>query len=98
MDWEPIGNKENPFNGNFNGKGFNISNLSVSKNNVEHLGLFGVLGKNSVVRNLQLEDFNVNNQKELATCNFQQNYSHEKEVGPHQIHCSPVVSQDFHRG
>ena len=98
VNWAPIGNEVNPFNGTFNGNGFKISNLSMSKDNVDHLGLFGVVGKNSVIRNLKLENFNLNNQKAVGTCNFQENYNADKFIGPQQIHCSAGGLAGFSQG
>lgn len=63
-DWKPIGGSDWAFNGTFDGKGYTISGISEGsvqsplKLDSENLfiGLFGVLGKNAVVKNVNLTD------------------------------------------
>ncbi len=56
--WKPIGfNKENFFNGIFNGKGYKISGLRVA--GYEYAGLFGYLGSGAEIKNLVIEDARV---------------------------------------
>jgi len=63
--WTPAGAV---FNGTFDGKGHVISNLTidVSGNPVGevNLGLFGVLEKGSVVKNIRFEDISINGVKD----------------------------------
>ena len=50
-DWTPIGTKDNPFNGSFDGNGFKISGLSVKGNDV--VCLFGC--SKGVIKNVKVE-------------------------------------------
>lgn len=56
--WSPIGNKELPFNGHFNGNGFKIKNVNVATSS-GYGGLFGYISDGSV-KNLTIENINVN--------------------------------------
>ena len=52
------------FEGTFNGNGFIISNLKYSKINksykeLNYIGLFGVTGKNAIIKNLTTRNFNI---------------------------------------
>jgi len=64
-DWQPIGNLASPFTGEYNGGGFEISNLTnvvpadVS-GNVEDFGLFGALD-GATVDSLDLRDVRIGN-------------------------------------
>ncbi|QNG59438.1 peptidase M26 [Bacillus sp. PAMC26568] len=64
--WNPISFYDNVtwvngFTGNFDGKGFKIKNLTISKNNDGiYLGLFGQFF-NGVLQNVGLENVNINN-------------------------------------
>jgi hypothetical protein len=53
-DWAGIGNYNNNFCGTFDGNGYVISNLTGSQ------GLFDVLGDGAVVKNVGLEDVDIN--------------------------------------
>ncbi len=53
--WEPV--KE--FSGNFNGRGYVIKNLVVSRTSTDYCGLFGKLTSNARINNLKLENVNV---------------------------------------
>ncbi|MCB5230340.1 MAG: GLUG motif-containing protein [Candidatus Cloacimonas sp.] len=39
--WEPIGDKENPFYGHYDGNEFSISNLYINRPELDNVGLFG---------------------------------------------------------
>ena len=41
IDWQPIGNENNPFNTRFEGNGYTISNLTMETTATTHAGLFG---------------------------------------------------------
>ena len=60
-NWEPIGNASNrPFQGVFDGGGYIISNMRITGTNMDR-GLFGTInGTNAVVRNVALENVNIN--------------------------------------
>ena len=52
-NYNPIGNTANPFVGIFDGQGYKISNLTITKNNEGEIGLFGAV-KNANIKNLAL--------------------------------------------
>lgn len=39
--WEPIGNKNTPFKGTFDGRGYTIKGLSINRPEQDYIGLFG---------------------------------------------------------
>ncbi len=41
--WEPIGTESNGFGGVYDGNGFSISNLTISRSGENHVGLFGYI-------------------------------------------------------
>lgn len=43
FDFKPIGSKESPFNGTFNGNGYEVQNLNMTSNK-SYYGLFGYVG------------------------------------------------------
>ena len=51
--WEPIGNYDNPFPGNFDGNGHKITGLWIDRRTAHNIGLFGVT--NAAIKNLGLE-------------------------------------------
>ena len=52
---EAIGNHFNPFGGTFDGKGFQLSNFKVVGNDGDYgVGLFGSVGEDAVVKNLNI--------------------------------------------
>ena len=55
-NWEPIGTKDNPFKGTFDGGDYTISNLVVEGEN--NVGLFGY-ADNATIKNVKLENVNV---------------------------------------
>ncbi len=63
-DWTPIGGSDYAFNGTFDGKGYKISGMKMGTSEVAkeltpdeiYCGLFGVLEKNAVVKNVNLTD------------------------------------------
>ncbi len=64
-DWIPIANAKgyedfnNSFQGIYDGGGHIIKNLTVTNNNVKFAGLFGFLKGNSVIKNLGVENCNI---------------------------------------
>ena len=50
--WEPIGNQDEPFNGTFDGQGFEISDVSIGRLDTGHVGLFGIVGEKGVITNV----------------------------------------------
>ena len=61
--WTPIGNNSVNFSGDFDGNGYQISNLYINNPNGDYLGLFGkTAGSN--IKNLVLTNCNVNGKKQ----------------------------------
>lgn len=65
--WTPIGGSEWAFNGTFDGKGFAISGMTVGAKDSPlaldseniYIGLFGVLGNQAVVKNVNLTEIGI---------------------------------------
>ena len=57
-DWKPIGNKDVPFTGVFNGNGYSVKNLSVTEAANKSIGLFGEI-KDATVANVYIDNINV---------------------------------------
>lgn len=55
-NWQPIGNSSAPFSGQFDGNGFIIKNLTISRPNELYQGLFGYISSTGVITNLTLEN------------------------------------------
>ena len=59
-EYVPIGNSTNMFQGSFNGNGKTITNFEVSRDNnsspVSNFGLFGYVGTNGIIENLNIEN------------------------------------------
>ncbi|MFW6002234.1 MAG: hypothetical protein ACOCQD_02755, partial [archaeon] len=55
--WKPIGIGEVSYRGYFNGEGHTISNLY--SNRIRNVGLFGYVGLNGVVKNVNVENANI---------------------------------------
>ncbi|MBE8951558.1 MAG: hypothetical protein SR1Q7_00230 [Quinella sp. 1Q7] len=58
VDFAPIGNRNNMFNGTFDGAGFTISNLKISTGG-NNVGLFGYVGEGGTIMNVTLDNVNV---------------------------------------
>lgn len=55
--YTPIGTEDSPFEGNFDGNGKTISNITINEPNKDYIGVFGyVSGYSSYVENLKLSD------------------------------------------
>jgi tRNA A-37 threonylcarbamoyl transferase component Bud32 len=52
--FEPIGDKDNPFTGSFDGRGHKIYNLYINTTR-SYVGLFGYVGKEGIIKNVGLE-------------------------------------------
>ncbi|GAB2607827.1 hypothetical protein GCM10026987_02010 [Belliella aquatica] len=52
--WQPIGDSTNPFKGVFDGKDFEIKNLSIVRADEDYVGLFGTTFTGAVLKNLQV--------------------------------------------
>ncbi|MEJ6950900.1 GLUG motif-containing protein [Natronospora cellulosivora (SeqCode)] len=58
IGWNPIGSQHHPFSGSFDGGGYTIKNLNI--NNSKDVGLFGVLDFEAILRNIILEEVQIN--------------------------------------
>ena len=56
-EWTPIGTKEDPFTGEFDGNGYTVSNFKITTGRA-YVGLFGY--NEGVIKNLGVENFTVN--------------------------------------
>ena len=56
-EWTPIGSSDNPFTGIFDGNGYTIDNLTVTKK-TDEMGFFSA-AKDAVIKDLVLEDANI---------------------------------------
>lgn len=65
-EWTPVGNSGQTYTGTFDGQGHSITGLAITTNSTggENAVLFGSVGSNGTVKNLQLKDVN---------CDVQQN-------------------------
>ena len=58
--FELIGNESNNFSGNFDSKGYKITGLYINRSSTNFVGLFGFTGSGSEIKDVGLEDVNVN--------------------------------------
>ncbi len=57
-NWTPIGNRVNPFTGEFDGGNHTIANLTITAPGNDR-GLFGFVGNNGTVKNINLESVSI---------------------------------------
>ena len=58
--WEPIcGIYDEAFTGVFDGNGYTISGLNINRPSEMVQGLFGVVGKDEIIKNVKLKDINI---------------------------------------
>ncbi len=58
--WIPIGTKENPFNGSFDGGKYKINNINLNADSSrEYNGLFGYLGSGAYIFNIVISDVDI---------------------------------------
>lgn len=69
-EWEPIGSKDKPFTGTFNGNGFYINGQTISSHNKENIGLFGY-AKGALLHNIELRNL------DISICAFPDNVTLE---------------------
>ena len=56
----PIGTSSSKFTGTFDCKGYKITNLYINRPSTDYVGLFGYTGSGSEIKNVGLEEVNVN--------------------------------------
>lgn len=59
-DWTPVGSRENPFNGFFDGKNFSIRGLIISTGYL-YSGLFGYADNRAIFKNINISDGKISN-------------------------------------
>lgn len=62
-DWIPVGTIDKPFNATFDGNGHTIKNITLSSDAYDYVGVFGVLGENAVIKNVNFENITITNGK-----------------------------------
>ncbi len=80
-EWQAIGSKEAPFTGVFDGSGYTISNLQISKGTEDYIGLFGNIN-NATIKNVKLNNVSVTGKNNVGALvgfatgktNLQNNY------------------------
>ncbi len=53
-NWEPVGSNASRFTGQLAGLGHTLSNLTITRNSTNYVGLFGYTGSSSVIRDIGL--------------------------------------------
>lgn len=66
-EWTPIGNGENPFRGNFDGRNHTISNLKVK--GIENAGLFGGISSKAASGTVKISNLKIKN-AQIEDCNY----------------------------
>lgn len=63
VEWVPVGTKDKPFSGNFDGKGYEISNLTIGSESMPskeaYAGLFGYVTDTAKFSNVTLKDIGI---------------------------------------
>lgn len=53
-NWVPIGDRDTPFTGTFDGNGYTITGLNINRPNADRVGLFGHTAKGAVIKNITI--------------------------------------------
>jgi len=64
--YEPIGTKNMPFTGTFNGNGHKITGLYINRPTSDNIGLFGVLGASGKIENLGIENYMIKGDEQVG--------------------------------
>lgn len=64
--WVPAGDATYPFEATFDGAGHTMKGLTINSYSFEHLGIFGYLGTDATVKNLNLENIRFNSSAPYA--------------------------------
>lgn len=67
QEWMPIGDNNNPFRGNFDGRNHTISNLKVTDS--DYAGLFGAISSNAATQTVQISNLNIKN-VQISSANY----------------------------
>jgi hypothetical protein len=57
--WQPIGTSDDPFTGNFDGQGYQISDMFINRSDESPVGLFGSVDEGGVIQNVRVGNANV---------------------------------------
>ncbi|OBA00428.1 GLUG motif-containing protein [Halomonas sp. G11] len=57
--WDPIGDSIDAFKGTLEGQGHRVGDLTIVRPDEDHIGLFGVLGSSSTIRNIEMADADI---------------------------------------
>jgi filamentous hemagglutinin family protein len=57
--WNPIGDSIDAFKGTLEGQGHRVGDLTIVRPDEDHIGLFGVLGSSSTIRNIEMADADI---------------------------------------
>jgi len=81
--WEPIGTLTNPFEGIFDGQGFEISDLFIYRPDEDEVGLFGRVSEGGLIKNVGLVSVNVTGKKSVgALVGYNRKGTLYSDVGP----------------
>ena len=96
--WTPVGNVENPWYGVFDGKNHTISGLTVE--GVEYAAFISHTAANSTVKNLTLENVNLNSTKHAAgvVCVAEEGLTLEKITVKGEIKAASYAGGILHNG
>ncbi|AZG09120.1 filamentous hemagglutinin N-terminal domain-containing protein [Pigmentiphaga sp. H8] len=59
LGWDPLGDRDTQFTGNFDGNGHTIAGLAINRGGEAYVGLFGVIASGASVRDVGLVDAQV---------------------------------------
>ena len=57
--WEPLGSDTKPFTGNFDGRGYTISNLYIHRPSEDYVGFFSFVGNGAAIQNVGLTNVKI---------------------------------------
>ncbi len=66
LGWEPIGDRDGSFIGSFDGNGHEIRDLYINRPEIDHGGLFGGLGDEGKVTDVELVDADVSGNQDIG--------------------------------
>ena len=70
-DWTPIGNESNAYSGKFDGQEYTLSGLYLVETEESHLGLFGYIGNDGSVSNVNVSNVHLEGYKYVgAICGY----------------------------
>lgn len=64
--FDPIGNSDIPFSGNFDGNNKSIYNLYIERSDEDYVGLFGYVSGSALIKNLNLVNFDIRGNEDVG--------------------------------